>query len=139
MHRRTLILTGFTIAALAVVGCSGSDDASKPTSTTSTTQAPIGGNTLPPVVLTPQTTSTTVKVGTVVTFNMGDPGEGQYVAVSSDPAVFEVTSVGRTDGSATFNAGGKARSAGTATVSVSYRGAQNGVGAPTNFTITVTG
>ena len=91
-----------------------------------------------PTILTPGQTTATVKVGAVVTFDMGDPGDGQFVAVSSDPAVFDVTGAGRTEGGATFNAGGEARAPGEATVTVSYQGSANGVGAPTTFTITVT-
>jgi len=142
MRIRTGLIVLCSLAAIAVVGCSSDDSDSADTTTTTaaettTTVGPIGGNVLPPVVLSPEKTSATVKVGTFVTFDMGDPGEGEYVAVSSDPAVFDVTGAGRTEGSATYNAGGKATAPGEATVTVSYRGAANGVGTPTTFTITV--
>lgn len=138
---RTPLLLLCVVTALAAVGCSSSDDSSDSTPTTEappTTAAPIGGNTLPPTILTPTENTATVKVGSVVTFDMGDPGEGEFVAVSSDPAVFDVTGAGRTEGSATFNAGGTAKAPGEATVTVTYQGSMNGVGAPTTFTITVT-
>ena len=141
MRVRLSILTVCVVAALVAVGCSSSDDSndtSPTTEATPTTEGPIGGNTLPPTILTPTQTSATVKVGSVVTFDMGDPGDGKYVAVSGDPAVFEVTNEGRTEGGATYNAGGKAKSAGAASVTVSYQGSKNGVGTPTVFSITVT-
>lgn len=126
----------FAVVALAAVplvalaGCSSSDDSS------STEE--VGQNVLPPVILSATNTTATVKVGTTVTFDMGDPGEGKFVATSDNTKVFKVESEGRTEGSATFNAGGKALSAGTARVAVSYAGSMNGMGTPTTFTITVT-
>lgn len=92
---------------------------------------------LPPVVLSEQETSATVKVGTVVTFNVGDPGEGRFVATSADPAVFKVENEGKNEGTFTTNAGGVAVAAGTTEVTVQFFGSTNGVGAPTTFTITV--
>lgn len=151
----SIVLVSVVVAA----GCSSSDKqessttttTAKPSSTTTvkpsstttvkptspTTTGAVGGNVLPPVVLTPSQTSTTVKVGTVVTFNMGDPGQGKYVATSDNTAVFTVDSEGETRGTATYNAGGKAVGKGKAKVSVSYTGSVNGVGTPTTFEITV--
>jgi len=127
---------------LLFAACSSDDDESSSkdasSSTTASTEAgPVGGDVTAPVVLSAEETSATVAVGTVVTFDMGEPGEGEFVAVSSDPAVFEVDSTGYNDGSATFNAAGTAVAAGTAEVTVSFRGSTNGVGTPTIFTITV--
>lgn len=129
----------FAVAAVAIFAltvflgsCSSSDN--KSSSTTSS----VVGNVLPPVVLSPTNTSATVKVGTVVTFNMGEPqGGGKFVAVSETPSVFKVTSEGRVEGGVTYNAGGEAVAKGKTTVSVSFRGSMNGMGTPTNFTITV--
>lgn len=131
------------------VGCSSSSNDSTSTTTTSVAKTtvttgsagstPVISGVAAPVVLSPTETTTTVKVGTVVTFNMGDPKDGSYVAVSDKPTVFAVDSVGATKDGVTTNAGGKAVGAGTAKVSVSFRGATNGVGTPTTFTITVTG
>ncbi|MFM8238033.1 MAG: hypothetical protein ACKOBG_09795 [Actinomycetota bacterium] len=143
MRVRTGLILICALAALAAVGCSSKDSNSSDSTTTTTaaetptTEGPIGGNVLPPVVLSPEETSATVKVETVVTFDMGDPGAGEFVAVSSDPAVFDVTGPGRTEAGATYNAAGKATAPGEATVTVSYRGSANGVGTPTTFTITV--
>ena len=89
------------------------------------------------MILTPADPKATVKVGQVVTFDMGEPNGGTFVATSSAPAVFEVTGEGRTDGSATFNAGGKAVGKGVAEVTVQFKGSTNGLGTPTTFTITV--
>ena len=68
---------------------------------------------------------------------MGEPDGGTFVATSSAPAVFEVTGEGHSDGSATFNAGGKAVGKGVAEVTVQFEGSTNGLGTPTTFTITV--
>jgi len=142
MRIRTGLIVLCSLVALAAVGCSSDDSDSADTTTTTaaetpTTMGPIGGDVLPPVVLSPEKTSATVKVGTIVTFDMGDPGEGEYAAVSSDPAVFDITSAGRSKSGTTYNAAGKALAPGEATVSVSYRGSANGVGTPTSFAITV--
>lgn len=147
-------LAPVAVVGLAV-GCSSSSNDSTSTTTaaakTSTTSAakttvttgsagstPVISGVAAPVVLSPTETTTSVKVGTVVTFNMGDPKDGSYVAVSDNPTVFVVDSVGATKDGVTTNAGGKAVGVGTAKVSVSFRGATNGVGTPTTFTITVT-
>lgn len=132
--KRKFALAAVAIFALTVAlgSCSSSDDKS------STTSSSVIGNVLPPVILTPTNTSATVKVGTVVTFNMGEPeGGGKFVAVSETPSVFKVTSEGRVEGGVTYNAGGEAIAKGKSTVSVSFRGSMNGMGTPTNFTITV--
>lgn len=127
--------------ALSAAACSSEESSGTTTTTTSTTtsttEAPIGGSVLPPVVLSPEETSATVKVGTVVTFNLGEPGEGRFVATSADPAVFKVENEGKNEGTYTTNAGGVAVAPGTSEVSVQFFGSTNGVGAPTNFTITV--
>ncbi len=141
MRIRSIATATLLVAvALSAAACS-SDESSgtttTTTSTTSTTEAPIGGSVLPPVVLSPEETSATVKVGTVVTFNLGEPGEGRFVATSTDPAVFKVENEGKNEGTYTTNAGGVAVAPGTSEVSVQFFGSTNGVGAPTNFTITV--
>ncbi len=124
------------LAAASVVGIAACSD-SKSSSTTTTTK-PIGGNVLAPVVLNPNNLTATVKVGTVVTFDMGMPQSGgTFVAVSDNEKVFVVDSVGRTEGGTTYNAGGKALSAGVAKVAVSFRGSTNGMGTPVIYTITV--
>jgi hypothetical protein len=135
MIRRTLALAAIPLVALPLLaGACSSDDDSKAPSTTATSEV---GNVLPPVVLTPEQTSTTVKPGTTVTFDMGEPGEGSFVATSSDPAVFEVTSEGKVEGTFTTNAGGVAKAKGTAEVTVQFKGSTNGLGTPTTFTVTV--
>ncbi len=89
------------------------------------------------MVLNADDTSTTVSAGTTVTFDLGDPGEGRFVAESSDPSVFKVEGEGKTEGTYTTNAGGVAVASGTAEVTVQFFGSTNGVGSPTTFTITV--
>ncbi len=142
MRTRTVAAaTLLAVLALSAAACS-SDESSESTSTTTSTSAPatsapVGGNVLPPVVLNDQETSTTVDVGTTVTFDLGEPGEGRFVATSADPAVFKVENEGKTEGTYSTNAGGVAVAPGTTEVTVQFFGATNGVGSPTTFTITV--
>ena len=138
MNRRLLVLVPVLAMVLSAAACSSDDSASDATTTTAkATTSSVVGNVLPPVILSPEKTSATVKPGTTVTFDMGDPGQGRFVATSDNDKVFVVTGEGKVDGSATFNAGGKAVSAGTAQVTVQFMGSTNGVGTPTTFTITV--
>lgn len=138
MKFRRLAIIAIAAAATVVAVAACSDSKSSSTTSTTVSGGPIGGNVLAPVVLSPTNTSATVKVGTVVTFDMGMPQSGgTFVAVSDNEKVFAVDSVGRTEGGTTYNAGGKALAAGVAKVAVSFRGSTNGVGSPTIFTITV--
>jgi hypothetical protein len=89
-------------------------------------------------VLSANETVTVVKVGTTVTFDLGDPGEGRFVAESADPSVFRVDGEGKSEGTYVTNAGGVAEAPGTAEVTVQFFGANNGVGSPVVFTIAVT-
>jgi len=140
MKIRTLAVAGavtLSVAALAVAGCSDSKSSGS-TTTTAKNAAGVGGNVTAPVILNANNTSATVKVGQIVTFDMGTPASGgSFVATSDKPSVFEITGEGKTEGSATYNAGGKALSAGVAKVSVVFKGSMNGMGTPTTFTITV--
>jgi hypothetical protein len=139
MRMRPLLVTGLAITfAFGAAACSSDDDASSSTTTASpTTTAAEVGNVLPPVILTAEETSATVSVGTVVTFDLGDPGEGRFVAESADPKVFKVEGEGKQEGTYTTNAGGVAVAEGTTEVTVQFFGSTNGVGSPTTFTITV--
>jgi len=137
MLKKAIAATGLAAAlALSLAACSSDDDSSSADQTT-TTEASEVGNVLPPVVLNADDTSTTVDVGTTVTFNLGDPDGGRFVAESSDPSVFEITGEGKDEGTFTTNAGGVAVAAGTAEVTVQFEGSENGLGSPTTFTITV--
>ena len=140
MKIRTLAVAGavtLSVAVLAVAGCSDSKSSGS-TTTTAKNSAGVGGNVTAPVILNANNTSATVKVGQIVTFDMGTPASGgSFVATSDNTKVFEVTSEGKSVGTSMQNAGGKALSAGVAKVSVVFKGSMNGVGAPTIFTITV--
>jgi hypothetical protein len=96
-----------------------------------------GVGVLPPVVLDDGQTTATVKVGTVVSFDVGDPDGGRFVATSADPSVVRIDSEGASQGTFTTNAGGTAVAPGTTEVTVQHQGAANGPGTPTTFTITV--
>lgn len=136
---RTVALSAGLAGALSfsVMACSSDDTTSSTDTTASSSDSSMVGNVLPPVVLNADDTSTTVNVGTTVTFDLGDPGEGRFVAESSDPSVFKVEGEGKTEGTYTTNAGGVAVASGTAEVTVQFFGSTNGVGSPTTFTITV--
>jgi len=151
--RRAAVLgaTAVAVISLVGVGCSSSSSnssstitsagsstsASSSTASTATGGGPIGSGVTAPLVLTASQPSATVKVGQAVVFDMGDPGQGSFVATSDNSAVFRVDSEGKSQGTYTTNAGGVAVAAGTAKVAVSYTGSVNGVGTPTTFTITV--
>lgn len=136
MRIRPFLIAGLAAGlALGTVACSSDSDSSS--DTTETTGSSTVGNVLPPVILNADETSTTVGVGTTVTFDLGDPGEGRFVAESSDASVFRVEGEGKDQGTYTTNAGGVAVGKGTAEVTVQFFGSTNGVGSPTTFTITV--
>lgn len=136
MKIRNIALAGAVALAVPVLALTGCSD-SKSSSSTTTMVGGVGGNVTAPVILNANNTSATVKVGQVVTFDMGSPNGGTFVATSDKPAVFQITGEGKTEGTATFNAGGKALSAGVAKVIVQFHGSSNGLGSPTTFTITV--
>jgi hypothetical protein len=136
MRLRSLAVVALTMGLAFTAACS-SDDASQSTDTTAGADTSVIGNVLPPVVLNADDTSATVSVGTTVTFDLGDPDGGRFVAESSDPSVFRVDGEGKSEGTYTTNAGGEAVGTGTAEVTVQFFGATNGVGSPTTFTITV--
>lgn len=141
MKIRSLAVAGvvtLSVAALAVAGCSDSKKDSGSSSSSTVSGGGIGGNVTAPVILNANNTSATVKVGQVVTFDMGQPASGgSFVATSDNTKVFEVTSEGKSVGTSTQNAGGKAVGTGVAKVSVVFKGSMNGMGTPTIFTITV--
>jgi hypothetical protein len=143
MNPRRLAAGTAILVALAsfTVGCGSSSKSSSSTTTkdSTTSSSPVISGVVAPVVLTAADPTVTVRVGQVVEFSLGDPGQGTYVARSSDGKVFKITNEGKTVGTSAQNAGGVAEAAGTAEVTVAYEGSMNGVGAPTIFTITVTG
>jgi hypothetical protein len=70
---------------------------------------------LPPVIVTPEQTEATVRVGKYIVFNVDAPAN---TTVSTDHPEFLELTQGHDDGSATFNPGGKGLAAGTATVRI---------------------
>jgi len=103
---------GLALAA-ALTGCSSSNSSSESSASASATQV------LPPVIVTEGETTATAKVGDTVVFNVADPVN---TTVSVDkPDVLEIEQ-GYTDGSATFNPGGKAITKGTAEVTIEEPG-----------------
>lgn len=151
MNRRLAAMTlAATSTALLVAACSSSTSSTSSPSASATSAAPstssatatsataspttsesnIGGDVLPPVIVTPGEQSTTAKVGNTIVFNVADP---TTTKISTDkPAILELTQ-GGTDGSATFNPGAKALSAGEAVVTITEAG-----GATREVVVTVT-
>jgi|GEM_PF-834547 len=114
-----------SVLLLAPAACSkDSENSAETTSTTSTTKASDSGSSevLPPIMLTATQTTADLKVDDTVVFELGDPGSGRFVATSSDASVVEITSDGGSQGTYSTNAGGWARSAGKATVTVVLEG-----------------
>ena len=138
MHRRPVAAVLF-VAALVVplAACGSNDEGSATTTSAAPGTSAIGTAVLPPVVLDAERPTATVKVGTVVTFDMGEPDGGRFVATSADPAVFRIDGEGASQGTFTTNAGGTALASGTAEVAVQFHGSPSGLGTPTTFTITV--
>lgn len=120
--KRILVPAVLGVAAIALVGCSSSGSGSASASaspskspaasasasaSSSTSSSP--GSVLPPVIIGTDQNAASVKVGDTVVFSVPDP---LATTITSDnPAVMPVTQ-GYTDGSATFNPGGKAQQAG---------------------------
>jgi len=119
VNRSTRAIIGTTLAALAVTAlaaCSGGSSGGSTTSAAPTsTESPIGGNVLPPVMVEPGQTEVTAKVGSTIVFKVDDPANSKIA--TDNPEVLEVTQ-GSDDGSAQFNPGAKALKAGKATVTV---------------------
>ena len=130
LNRMCAAILAASLLLLAPAACSKNDsdsDDKESTSTstvtsTSTKDDAAGAQVLPPVMLSATETTADLKVGETVVFDLGDPGDGRFVATSSDAAVVEITSDGGSQGSYSTNAGGKALSAGKATVTVVLEG-----------------
>jgi hypothetical protein len=86
---------------------------------------------LPPIIVNPGDTSTTVPVGRYVVFNVTDPA---HTKITTDAPDLLELSQGHDDGSAVFNPGARALATGTATVTIT---AADGVSTST-VTVTVT-
>ncbi len=99
------------VAVLA--GCSSSEDSS--TETTSSEMAEEGSQMLPPVIIAVDQTDASAAVGDFIDILADDPVN--TVISVDNPEVLEITQ-GYDDGSAIFNPGAKALSAGTAVITV---------------------
>ncbi|MCX6524507.1 MAG: hypothetical protein NTX58_07025 [Actinobacteria bacterium] len=132
LNRMCAATLAASLLLLAPAACSKNDNDSDDKESTSTTTSTAtsnstkddaaGSQVLPPVMLSATQTTADLKVGDTVVFDLGDPGDGKFVATSSDAAVVEITSDGGSQGSYSTNAGGKALSAGKATVTVVLEG-----------------
>ena len=128
-----------SLLILAPAACSNNDNEAvdKESTTTTSEAADAGGaQVLPPIMLAATDTTADLKVGDTVVFELGDPGDGKFVATSSDVAVIEITSDGGSQGTYSTNAGGKALSAGKATVTVVLEGGDTEA-APVVYELTV--
>ena len=99
-------ILGVTILA----GCSSSDDPATDTSTSSETS-----QMLPPIIVTADQTDASAVVGNLIDIVVDDPVNTTIAVDNAE--VLEITQ-GKDDGSALFNPGAKALSAGTATITV---------------------
>ena len=117
--RRLLIPT--LLAALALGACGG----------TTETTTPGGAEVIGPVVIDATTTTATVAVGRVVTFNLEDPAAWTVSTTSSNGATVEV-SIGDVRDGATFNPGVTALTAGTIVVTLDHPD-----GTSIDFTLTI--
>ena len=90
-----------------------------------------------PIVIVPGQVDTRVKLGDVVVFSMGDPGDGEWFAASEDPLVIRITNSGRTVDGVTTDAAGRAVGVGETEVVLQYRGRDGESPDSQRFTITV--
>lgn len=121
--RRTaagIAITALAIgSALTLSACSSTPEPA-PTNAASSSAAtpsetPIGGDTLPPVVVSEGMTAATAVVGDSINFKVENVND--WAIVSDNPAVVSVTQ-GSDDGNVGMVPGGKALAAGTATVTL---------------------
>ena len=121
------------VAALAIAGlaaCSSSSSSSSSTSASNSASTMTSASLPAPIIVEQGQTTASARVGETVVFNVADPTKTK---VSSDkPAVLDPQQ-GHTDGSAVFNPGGKALSAGTAVITITAAD-----GSTSAVTVTVT-
>ena len=103
------LLLPILLAALAVGACGGATE----------TDTPGGAQVIGPVVIDATTTTATVAVGRVVTFDLEDPADWTISTTSSNGATVEV-SVGDVRDGATFNPGVTALTVGTIVVTLDH-------------------
>ncbi|MFM8973855.1 MAG: hypothetical protein ACKOOG_14745 [Actinomycetota bacterium] len=125
--RRSAIIIGLGLNVgipLAIAGVGDSDTpASAPTPTTRAEDEPIGDDIGDAVIATARETTVEVPRGRVIVFDLGEAGDGRYLAASDDPAVVRIDNRGvRSRDGAALNAAGRALAAGTTTVTVQFAG-----------------
>lgn len=106
------LLLPILLAALAVGACGGTTDPGG-------TDTPGGAQVIGPVVIDATTTTATVAVGRVVTFNLEDPAAWMVSTTSSNGATVGV-SIGDVREGVTFNPGVTALTAGTIVVTLDH-------------------
>lgn len=119
----------FALGGTAVLSGCSSDSSSDPTTSAAATET--GNQMIGPVMVEPGQTEVSVQVGRSIVFNVADPTV-ETIATDNE-AVLAVTP-GKDDGSAVFNPGAQALSAGTATVTLT----NSDTGAEQVVTVTVT-
>jgi hypothetical protein len=126
MARTRRIISGLAVSGLALgatfalAGCSSETPDPAKTSASGATSSsaaaePIGGDTLPPVVITSKDKTATAKVGESLYFDVADVTA--WSITSDNPAVVAVTP-GTDDGTMQTVPGGEALSEGVATVTL---------------------
>ncbi len=118
------LLLPILLAALAVGACGGTTDPGG-------TDTPGGAQVIGPVIIDATTTTATVAVGRVVTFNLEDPAAWTISTTSSNGATVEV-SIGDVREGVTFNPGVTALTAGTIVVTLDHPD-----GTSIDFTLTI--
>ena len=146
--RSAVLGVALTICVVGLAGCGGGGSSpsvpttgapptTRATASTTTTPGERPGDDRNPVVIVPGQVDTRVRLGDVVVFSMGDPGDGEWFAASEDPLVIRITNSGRTVDGVTTDAAGRAVGVGETEVVLQYRGRDGESPDSQRFTITV--
>ena len=128
---RIVVTCGVAVLAVAGLAACSSSSSSSSSSSASSSASPTTAASLPaPIIVAPGETTASAKVGETVVFNVADP---TTTKVASDNTAVLDPKQGYTDGSAVFNPGGKALSAGTAVITITAAD-----GSTSKVTVTVT-
>ncbi len=120
VRRITAITAASLIGITVLAGCGGSssEESSAAASSSAAAESPMPGQSmLPPVIIEPDQTTATAKVGDALYFNVPDDKLAGTTIDTTTPDLVEVTQAREEDG-VTYAPGGKALAAGDAVVEV---------------------